>query len=142
MFPKAVSEKVNFEEKNPHNKSMKNYPVCKVIVLPYSKTCLKRPLSKRPQTGFQDRLLFNAGQKYCRILQYFRLSLSYHLSLRSLFCLLLSGRFKQVLLYFVEKAGSQVARQMLTALETLVRCSNHLSYLGGSKSAPWHILSS
>ena len=33
------------------------------------------------------------------ILQYFRPSLSYHLSLRSLFCLFLSGRFTQVLLY-------------------------------------------
>ena len=32
------------------------------------------------------------------ILQYFRPSLSYHLSLRSLFCLVLSGRFTQVLL--------------------------------------------
>ena len=33
------------------------------------------------------------------ILQYFRPSLSYHLSLRSLFCLFLSGRLRQVLLY-------------------------------------------
>ena len=33
------------------------------------------------------------------ILQYFRPSLSYHVSLRSLFCLFLSGRFTQVLLY-------------------------------------------
>ena len=33
------------------------------------------------------------------ILQYFRPSLSYHLSLRSLFCLFLSGRFAQVLPY-------------------------------------------
>ena len=33
------------------------------------------------------------------ILQYFRPSLSFHLSLRSLFCLFLSGRFTQVLLY-------------------------------------------
>ena len=32
-------------------------------------------------------------------MQYFRPSLSYHLSLRSLFCLFLSGRFTQVLLY-------------------------------------------
>ena len=31
--------------------------------------------------------------------QYFRPSLSYHLSLRSLFCLFLSGRFTQALLY-------------------------------------------
>ena len=34
------------------------------------------------------------------ILQYFRPSLSYHLSLRSLFCIFWSGRFKQVLLYY------------------------------------------
>ena len=39
--------------------------------------------------GFQDRYSLNAGQKYCRmlqesILQYFRPSLSYHLSLRPL----------------------------------------------------------
>ena len=33
------------------------------------------------------------------ILQYLLPSLSYHLSLRSLFCLFLSGRFTQVLLY-------------------------------------------
>ena len=32
------------------------------------------------------------------ILQYFRPSLSYHLSFRSLLCLFLSGRFTQVLL--------------------------------------------
>ena len=33
----------------------------------YSKTCLKRPLSKRPKNGFQDQLSLNAGQKYCRM---------------------------------------------------------------------------
>ena len=37
------------------------------------------------------------------ILQYFRPSLIYHLSLRSLFCLFLSGCFTQVLLYIVRK---------------------------------------
>ena len=62
----------------------------------YSKTCVKWPLAKRPKIGFQDQLLLNAGQKYCRYLQYFLPSLSYHLSLRSLF---LCGRFTQVLLY-------------------------------------------
>ena len=40
---------------------------------------------RRPKIGFQDRLLLNAGQKYCRmlswsILQYFRPSLNYNLS--------------------------------------------------------------
>ena len=37
------------------------------------------------------------------ILQYFRPSLSYHLSLRSLFCLFLSGRLSQVLLYVINR---------------------------------------
>ena len=59
---------------------------------------------RRPKIGFQDRLSLNAGQKYCRmlqesILQHFWPSLSYHLSLRPLFCLFLSGRLRQVLLY-------------------------------------------
>ena len=35
----------------------------------YSKTCLKQPLSNRPKLGFQDQLLLNAGQKFCRMLQ-------------------------------------------------------------------------
>ena len=35
----------------------------------YSKTCVKRQLSNRPKIGFQDGLLLNAGQKYCRMLQ-------------------------------------------------------------------------
>ena len=35
----------------------------------YSKTCVKRPLSKRQKIGFQNQLSLNAGQKYCRMLQ-------------------------------------------------------------------------
>ena len=35
----------------------------------YSKTCVKRQLSKRQKNGFQDRLSLNAGQKNCRMLQ-------------------------------------------------------------------------
>ena len=35
----------------------------------YSKTYVKRPLSKRPKIGFQDQPSLNAGQKYCRMLQ-------------------------------------------------------------------------
>ena len=34
----------------------------------YSKTCVKRPLQKRPKFGFQDQLSPNAGHKYCRML--------------------------------------------------------------------------
>ena len=56
---------------------------------------------KKKKIGFQDRLSLNAGQKYCRMLQksnlqYFRSSLSYHLSLRHLFCLFFSGGLRQV----------------------------------------------
>ena len=36
----------------------------------YSKTCLKRLFSKRPKMGLQDQLSLNAGQKYCRMLQW------------------------------------------------------------------------
>ena len=36
----------------------------------YSKTCVKRPLSKRPKVGFQHQLSLNVGQKYCRMLQW------------------------------------------------------------------------
>ena len=65
----------------------------------YSKTC-----AKRPKIVFKDQLSLNAGKSIAEcskgsILQYFRPSLSYHLSLRSLFCLFLSGRVTQVLLY-------------------------------------------
>ena len=35
----------------------------------YSKTCVKRLLSKRQKNGFQDQLSLNAGQKYYRMLQ-------------------------------------------------------------------------
>ena len=35
----------------------------------YSKSCVKRPLSKRPQIGFQYQLMLNVGHKYCRMLQ-------------------------------------------------------------------------
>ena len=69
-----------------------------------SKTCVIRPLSIRPKIGFLDQLLLNAGQSIAEcpkggILQYFRPSLSYHLLLRYLSCLILSGHFTHVLLY-------------------------------------------
>ena len=35
----------------------------------YSKTCAKRPLSKRQKICFQDQLSLNAGQKFCRMHQ-------------------------------------------------------------------------
>ena len=46
------------------------------IDVSYRKTCLKQPLKRRPEIGFQDQLLLNVGQKCCAmlprsILQYF-----------------------------------------------------------------------
>ena len=46
--------------------------------------------------GFQDQLSLNAGQKKGSILQYFRPALSYHMALRPLFCLFLSGSLRQI----------------------------------------------
>ena len=70
----------------------------------YSKTCVKRPFSKRPKIVFQDQLSLNAGQKYCRMLQaehsaILSTFIELPFALRHLFCLFLSGRFTQVLLY-------------------------------------------
>ena len=70
----------------------------------YSKICVKRPLSKDRKLVFKTnyRLMQVKSVAKCSkaiILQYFRLSLSYNLPLRSLFCIFLSCRFTQVSLY-------------------------------------------
>ena len=63
-----------------------DYRIARLLfVFAYSKTCVKQPMSKRQHIDFQDPLSLHTGQKYCRmlkesILQYFRPSLSYHLS--------------------------------------------------------------
>ena len=49
---------------------MKHVPMhANLILIAYNKTCVKRPLSKSPNIGFQDQISLNADQKYCRILQ-------------------------------------------------------------------------
>ena len=45
------------------------FTVCWTFSEMYSKTCVKRPLSKRPKIGLQHQLSLNAGKKYCRMLQ-------------------------------------------------------------------------
>ena len=69
----------------------------------YSKTCVKRPLSKDRKIVFQGQLLLYAGQKYCRMLQgeHSAMLLTFiklPVVIKILFCLFLSGRFTQVLL--------------------------------------------
>ena len=72
----------------------------------YSKSCVKLPVKKDQKIGFEDQLSLNAGQMYCRM-PHIRPSLSYQLSLRSLFCLFLNDRFTQALLY-TYRTGSRV----------------------------------
>ena len=50
------------------------------------------------------------------ILQYFRPSLSYHLSLSPLFCLFLSGRLGQVLLFIESNISDSVLVNCLKSL--------------------------
>ena len=100
----------------------------------YSKTCLKQPLSKRPKICFQTnyRLMQVKSIVECSmgsILQYFRPSLIYHLPLRSLFCLFLSGRLRQVLLYFVSTKISCLA-QICVSLFACVQVSHPLGIVG------------
>ena len=70
------------------------------------KTCVKRPLSKRPKIGVQYQLSLNAVQTHCRMIQgehsvILSTFINYHVSIRSMFCLFLIGRFTQVLLYML-----------------------------------------
>ena len=77
---------------------------CLRNVWKYSRTCLKRPLKKKTKMVCKVNYRLMQGKSIAEcskgsILQYFRSSLSYHLSLRSLF-VFLSGRLRQVLLFF------------------------------------------
>ena len=74
----------------------------------YSKTCVKRPLSKRLKIVSQDQLPLNAGQKYCRMLTLLQGEHSAILSIfiklpffiKILVLSILSGGFTQVLYRF------------------------------------------
>ena len=79
-----------------------SFKCVRICVLVYSKTCLKRPLKMKTKTWFSRQILAKCRSKVLQkesILQYFRPSLSYNLSLRPLFCLFLSDHLRQVLLY-------------------------------------------
>ena len=72
----------------------------------YSKTCLKRPLKKKTKNGFQDQLLLNAGQMYCRMLQgehsaILSTFIKLPFVIKIFFSLFLSCHLRQVLLYCV-----------------------------------------
>ena len=72
----------------------------------YSKTCIKRPLSKRPKMGFQDQLSLYADLKYCRMLQRehsatLSICIKQPHGFNTFVCLFLSGRLRQVSLYSI-----------------------------------------
>ena len=95
----SIDQFLNFALKNRNRKFTHWYTI---------KPVLSGRSKRIPKLGFQGRLSLNAGQKYCRmlhesILQYFRPSLSYHLSLRPLFCLFLSDHLRQVLLNTIKE---------------------------------------
>ena len=81
------------------------YILYKSLVAKYTvKPVLNGHSKRRSKIGFQDQLSLNAGQKYCRMLQaehsallltFIKLPYSHN----TLFCLFLSGRLRQVLLY-------------------------------------------
>ena len=76
-----------------------SYPSSPANSYKYSKTCVKWPLSKMLKISFQDQSSLKQVESIAEcskgsILQYFRPSLSYHVSLRSLFC-----RFRVAVLY-------------------------------------------
>ena len=73
-------------------------------MLVYSKTCVRPPLSKRPNMDLQDQLSPNAGQTYCRMLQgvhsaILLTSIKQQFVIKIFVLSFLSGRFMQVLLY-------------------------------------------
>ena len=53
----------------PHSTCIVQHTSDCCIFVAYSKTSVKRTLSKRLKIGFQDQLSLNADQKYCRMLQ-------------------------------------------------------------------------
>ena len=68
----------------------------------YSKTFLNNHSQREQKLVYKTNLMQVKSIAECSKrsnMQYFRPSLSYHLSLRSLFCLFLSGHLRQVLLY-------------------------------------------
>ena len=80
---------------------------CPIFIKTLQKSTVKPVQNGHSQTYMYQKLVFNTNYRLMQvksiaecskrsILQNFRPALSYHLSLRSLFCLFLSGRFTQV----------------------------------------------
>ena len=66
IYAKAIGQNVHEHTHVHTNNNSNDYLLLSWL---YSKTCVKWQLSKRPKNDFQDQLLLNVGQKYCRMLQ-------------------------------------------------------------------------
>ena len=65
-YSPSISQHLNAVDPSPFFTSISSGIASEILKQKeYSKTCVKRPLSKIPTLGFQDQLSFNAGQKYC-----------------------------------------------------------------------------
>ena len=70
--------------------------------MPIQYNMCKMAALKKTEIGFQDKLSLNVGQKYCRMLRWEHSAiLLTFLKLPFVFCLFLSGRFTQVLMYLL-----------------------------------------
>ena len=58
----SLEQKRAFTENGKRNLDVLNHSVKISFLVLYSKTCVKRPPSKRPKIGFQDQLSLNAGK--------------------------------------------------------------------------------
>ena len=73
LFHKWISKLIHSQVQHNYNYFFTSLDKINIILVTkneyclYNKTCVKWPLSKRPKIGFQDHLLLNAGQKYCRM---------------------------------------------------------------------------
>ena len=96
----------------------------------YSKTCVKRLFQKDQKNSFQDGLLLNAGQKYCRKEAFCNTFELHKLSLNLCFVFFLSGNFTQVLLYMVDLEAA------LYAVLSQHGCYGLANYHGAAESRP------
>ena len=141
-------------------------------------TCLKRPLNKKTKQCFSRQIIAYCRSEVSQnfplgafvalslgtvrylwlriltvvhILQYFWPSLTHHLSIRYLFCLFLSGRLRQVLLYSVLALNCKTAERWLwswfkpfdtlilkTSQQTTSRRFTQHTYKESNKTQSWY----
>ena len=103
--------------------------LCKIATLKKTVNWFSRPII----TLCRAKVLQNAPKG--GILQYFRPSLSYQLSLRSLFCLLSSGRLHYKLVHVFFQAATEYAEKHIGGLDLLINCAGILHPSGRGETS-------